>query len=296
MRSLLIFLFLFASLGAHAQIGPEQLFVRADTVLQGPAPTDTARNETNSFLEEFYRNYATDFAYFRIPDSGSETASLPDFRHRTVRPAWHLLLLATLGILAAVIVRFFRKDLRDLFEGFFTNRLINQTIREPGMLISPMAILLLILGSLALGALLYFIVPPERLPVAYHGPERFFFFVGLTVAYFLGRVAILKLTAFIFGLKEYVNSYLYILITTTGTLSFVVLVLLLMRLLAPPSLIALSVQAMQIVLLFFFVYQYTRGIWYLVSTFEFPKIYLILYLCGFEICPLLILGMGLFKS
>lgn len=298
MRLVLIQLLLFVSQTVWSQAGPQQLFVFPDTALQGPAPTDTTRNAVNGFLRDFYRDYPTDFEYFHIPSDPLSGHAAPglDFRHRKVRPGWQLLMLASLWILAALLVRFFRKDLRDLFEGFVTNRLINQTIREPGMLNSPAALLLLLLGGLSFGALLYFIVPSEQAPVPYKGPELYGFFAGLTILYFLTRVFLLRLTGFIFGLKEFVNSYLYILYTATGTASFLIPILVLARLLGPPALAGLSIPAMQIVFLLFFVYQYSRGIWYLVSTFQFPKIYLILYLCGFEICPLLILGMGLFNS
>ncbi|MFS8616894.1 MAG: DUF4271 domain-containing protein [Solitalea sp.] len=298
MRLVLIHLLLLVSQTVWSQTGPQQLFVLPDTVLQGPAPTDTTRNAVNGFLRDFYRDYPTDFDYFRIPSDPLSSYAAPglDFRHRKVRPGWQLLMLASLWILTALLVRFFRKDLRDLFEGFVTNRLINQTIREPGMLNSQAALLILLLGGLSFGALLYFIVPSEQSPVPYKGPELYLFFAGLAILYFLTRVFLLRLTGFIFGPKEFVNSYLYILYTATGTASFLIPILVLARLLGPPALAGLSILAMQIVFLLFFVYQYARGIWYLVSTFQFPKIYLILYLCGFEICPLLILGMGLFNS
>ncbi|WP_243699139.1 DUF4271 domain-containing protein [Anseongella ginsenosidimutans] len=298
MRIALIFLLLCSLQPALSQTGPRHIYVKPDTLLQGPAPTDTAKNAVNSFLREFYRDYYTDFDRLRIPGSLPEERVIPnlDFRQREVRPAWQLLVLGALAMLAAILVRFFRRDLRDMFEGFISNRLINQAIREPGMLNTPAAFVLLLFGGLSIGALLYFIIPPEMLLFPYRGPELYFLFSGLTVLVYLARIFLLRMTGFIFGLREFVNSYLYILYTATGTISFLVLFFVLTRLLAPPSLAELAVPGMQLIFLLFFVYQYTRGIWYLVNTFQFPKIYLILYLCAFEICPLLILGMGLFNS
>lgn len=297
MRIALVSFLLFFTQSAWSQGGP-QLYVKADTVLQGPAPTDTSRNAENTFLQDFYSNYPSDLERLRVPYAPPEARVAPDldFRLRKVRPAWQLLILAALSILAAILVRFFRKDLRDMFEGFVSNRLINQTIREPGMLNTPMAFMLLILGGLSIGALLYFILPHAQLPFPYRGPELYLFLSGLTVLVYLMRIFLLKMTAFIFGLREFVNSYLYVLYTATGTISFLILLLLFARLLAPPFLAELAIPALQLIFLLFFVYQYTRGVWYLVYTFQFPKIYLILYLCAFEICPLLILGMGLFNS
>lgn len=295
--ALIIFLFCLPQ-AARPQAHRPQLQVNPDTVLHGPSPTDTARNAVNQFLKAFYSNYPTDFNQFTIPDGRRENRLVPDldFRPRPVRDAWQLLVLGVLTVIAAVMVRFFRKDLRDLLEGFISNRLINQTVREPGLLNGPMTLLLLFLGSLSIGALLYFIIPQELLPFSYTGPARYLLLSGLTLLVYLLRVLLLKMTGFIFGLREFVNSYLYVLYTATGTVSLLILLFLLTRLLGPPPLAALMIPAMQATFLFFFVYQYTRGIWYLVNTFQFPKIYLILYLCAFEICPLLILGMGLFNS
>lgn len=295
--ALIIFLFCLP-LAARPQAHRPQLQVNPDTLLQGPSPTDTARNAVNQFLKAFYSDYPTDFDQFTIPDGRRENRLVPDldFRTRPVRDGWQLLVLGVLTVIAAVMVRFFRKDLRDLLEGFISNRLINQTIREPGLLNTPVTLLLLILGSLSIGALLYFIIPQELLPFSSTGPERYLLLSGLTLLVYLLRVLLLKMTGFIFGLRDFVNSYLYVLYTATGTVSLLILLFLLTRLLGPPALAALMIPAMQATFLFFFVYQYTRGIWYLVNTFQFPKIYLILYLCAFEICPLLILGMGLFNS
>lgn len=297
-RIALIFLLLCFLQPAWPQTRPQHSYVKPDTLLQGPAPTDTSKNAANSFLQEFYQDYYTNFDQLRIPGSLPEERVVPDldFRRREVRPAWQLLVLGILVMMAAILARFFRRDLRDLFEGFISNRLINQTIREPGMLNTPAAFMLLLFGGLSIGALLYFIIPPEILLFPYRGPELYFLLSGLTVLVYLARIFLLRTAGFIFGLKEFVNSYLYILYTATGTISFLILFFVLTRLLAPPALAELAIPGMQLIFLLFFVYQYTRGIWYLVNTFQFPKIYLILYLCAFEICPLLILGMGLFNS
>src|SRR5690606_33776885 len=84
MRLVLIHLLLLVSQTVWSQTGPQQLFVLPDTVLQGPAPTDTTRNAVNGFLRDFYRDYPTDFDYFRIPSDPLSSYAAPglDFRHR----------------------------------------------------------------------------------------------------------------------------------------------------------------------------------------------------------------------
>jgi hypothetical protein len=52
-----------------------------------------------------------------------------------------------------------------------------------------------------------------------------------------------------------------------------------------PSLIAFSV----ILILLVFLIQYVRSTLNLISNFTFPKIYLFVYLCALEICPVLIM-------
>ncbi|HEY9561849.1 MAG TPA: DUF4271 domain-containing protein [Anseongella sp.] len=295
--------FLFAAMvcmpqTAWSQARSQAQTMESDQVIKGPSPADTSRNAMNEFLNEFYSNYPTDFDSFIIPDSRREDRVVPDldFRIRPVREAWLLLVLSLLVVTAAFMARFFRKDLKDLLEGFFSNRLINQTIREPGLLNTPVTLLLLFLGSFSIGALLYIIIPSELLPPEFNSPQRYLLLSGMTLSVYLLRVFLLKMAGFVFGLREFVNSYLYVLYTATGMTSFLILIFLLTRLLGPPFLADLMVPALQATFLFFFVYQYTRGIWYLINTFQFPKFYLILYLCAFEICPLLILGMGLFNS
>lgn len=299
LRFILVPFFLILAQSAWSQARPPVLYVRADTVLQGPPPTDTSRSNVNAFVKEFYEtNYPTDLENIVLPLRRENTRSLPDldYHPRAAREAWPLAVLAILLVITAILVRFFRKELRDILEGFVSNRLINQTVREPGMLNTPAAFLLLILAGLSIGGLLYFIIPGRLLPFPYRGPELYLLLSGISVLVYVLRIFLLKITGFIFGLREFVNSYLYILYTATGTVSLMIIIFLLFRLLGPPILAEMAIPAMQAIFLFFFVYQYTRGIWYLVITFQFPKIYLILYLCAFEICPLLILGMGLFNS
>src|SRR5690606_32542535 len=143
-----------------------------------------------------------------------------------------------------------------------------------GLLNTPMTLLLLLLGSFSIGALLYIIIPPQMIPFDKNGPQRYLLLSGLTLTIYLLRIFLLKMTGFVFSLREFVNSYLYILYTATGMASLLILIFLLTRLLAPPPLADMMVPALQATFLLFFVYQYARGIWYLVSTFQFPKIYL----------------------
>src|SRR3546814_11429296 len=82
----------------------------------------------------------------------------------------------------------------------------------------------------------------------------------MTLSVYLLRVFLLKMAGFVFGLREFVNSYLYVLYTATGMTSFLILIFLLTRLLGPPFLADLMVPALQATFLFFFVYQYTSGI------------------------------------
>src|SRR3546814_15029558 len=104
------------------------------------------------------------------------------------------------------MARFFRKDLKDLLEGFFSNWLIIQTIREPGLLNTPVTLLLLFLGSFSIGALLYIIIPSELLPPEFNSPQRYLLLSGMTLSVYLLRVFLLKMAGFVFGLREFVNS------------------------------------------------------------------------------------------
>src|SRR3546814_11971983 len=100
------------------------------------------------------------------------------------------------------MARFFRKDLKDLLEGFFSNWLIIQTIREPGLLNTPVTLLLLFLGSFSIGALLYIIIPSELLPPEFNSPQRYLLLSGMTLSVYLLRVFLLKMAGFAFGLRE----------------------------------------------------------------------------------------------
>src|SRR3546814_14404207 len=104
------------------------------------------------------------------------------------------------------MARFFRKDLKELLEGFFSNRLINQTIREPGLLNTPVTLLLLFLGSFSIGALLYIIIPSELLPPEFNSPQRYLLLSGLTLSVYLLRVFLLQMAGFVFGLRGFVRS------------------------------------------------------------------------------------------
>src|SRR3546814_11754658 len=107
---------------AWSQARSQAQTMESDQVIKGPSPADTSRNAMNEFLNEFYSNYPTDFDSFIIPDSRREDLVVPDldFRHRPVRDAWLLLVLSLLVVTAALMARFFSKDLTDLLDGFFS--------------------------------------------------------------------------------------------------------------------------------------------------------------------------------
>lgn len=275
-------------------VTPEKpaLFVRTDTVLKGPSPLDTSKNTENKFLSDFYDTHfptnlkaVTDWKTWGVHNRETDL----DYRIRQVRDSWPLTVMIITLFFAAIILRYYRKDVILLFRNLVNLRPKTQNLRDQQILHIPAFLILLILFGLVSGLTAYLGLQGENLSIPYRGAELLLLLSGLSVLLYLLKVALLKAAAFIFRIQEIVQSCLDIFHMMILGFSCFTLPVLILYVLGPPQLSTPMLYLLITVSVFFLAYLYGRTIFHTLSSFQFPKIYLITYLCAFEICPILIL-------
>jgi hypothetical protein len=202
---------------------------------------------------------------------------------------WPLFILVALVALLTLYKNVFRNQLWLIIRSFYSNRALTQLNKEEKPTSSWALISLFILLSFTSGLFIFYLFFNQQLNSGLQSFKTYLNISLLLMLFFLLKVIFLNLFGFLFELmqpcKEYVTSlymtfynisllYLPLVIIVTLQPNFDHDVLKLIGIILIPSL---------------FIIQFIRMLVGFMSQYKFSKLYLFLYLCAFEICPILIL-------
>jgi hypothetical protein len=128
-----------------------------------------------------------------------------------------------------------------------------------------------------------------QLTYPFEGFELFLFLTALVIGLFTFKIIVLRVLGFLFDVKRLVREYVSVLYLSYFNAAILFL----------PVVIAFSLTSSLyagiysyigiVMLLGIFVVQFLRAGANILSNYKFPKVYLIIYLCALEFCPLIIL-------
>ena len=202
---------------------------------------------------------------------------------------WVLSFIAFMLLVFAILKRYFSKPLFTMVHAFFSNRVLNNLYKEDNLFTSWPFLLLFIQFGFTIGMFFYLVT--QYYQVSY-GVSGFQFFlttsIFIIILYTL-KVLLLKLLGHIFNIQKPVHEYIIILY-----LSYFNLSLLFIPLVVAFALTSLKYGLNYIIISLFiagiiFTFQVFRAGINILSHYRFSKVYLFLYFCALEICPILIL-------
>ncbi len=243
---------------------------------------------TNLFLAQILKEHAYNGDNFLVMPK--KTRSIVREGHpRQTRDRGIILIIIGLVTYGALLNRAVSKDITNVMASFYSKRILSQVSKEDGLLSSWAFIGLFLLFGLTFGLFLYQISSYYEIFYRISGFQLFVALSLMIIAIFVVKLLLLKFIGFIFNISKVVSEYITTLYLTYFNITFVFLpVTLCFSLLAAayiPYILILALITVGVI----FIWQYLRSSVNIISTFQFPKFYLFIYLCALEICPILIL-------
>lgn len=308
--SFLIFVFLFCG-AIKAQQGSQQpsavaqvlvtdnAIVFSDTVVVNTVDTLTPKilkrrdSITNAlWLDSLNKGYGFDvFSLKKLMYTGGQTEKVI-YQEGTLlekRKVWIIAVIGVLLLVFSVLNSAFGKQLGAVVQSFYSNRALANLNKEDNLITSWSFLLLFIQFGFVIGLFLYLITQYKMLPGTKSG-FGFYFSISIgVIVLFLMKILVLRFLGFVFKIQKPVHQYISILYLSYFNASLLFFPLVIAFALTPLKYGSWYVVFGFFILLIIFSLQFLRAAINVLSQYSFPKLYLILYLCTLEICPILIL-------
>lgn len=247
---------------------------------------DSLRN--NQFLDSMLKtNVYHGYGFLKQP--GQVKSMLREGSTRRTRDKWVVVIIVSLLVYMALLNRAMSKDIKNVLQSFYNNRILSQVSKEENLLNSWTFLGLFVLFGFTFGLFLYQLTAYYEVFYSISGVQLFGSFALLIIVLFAVKLLVLRFLGFVFKVNRLVGEYISILYLTYFNITFVFLpVSLCFSLLAAQYIPYILVLALVLVVVIF-VWQYLRSSVNIISNFRFHKFYLFIYLCALEICPILIL-------
>jgi cation transport ATPase len=210
-------------------------------------------------------------------------------KERTLRPQWIIAVIIFLLIYTGLLNLFMGKDIYGVLQAFYSKRAFASINNEDSLLSSWAFIALFSLFGFTIGLYLYQLIVYKQLSFATTGFQLFFTLSVIVIVLFVLKILTLQAIGFVFDIGRLVKEYISVLYLTYFNLAFIFLPLVicfgLLSTNFKPYLLLISYALIALI----FAIQYLRSTINIISKFRFHKIYLFIYLCALEICPILIL-------
>ncbi|QEK53008.1 DUF4271 domain-containing protein [Pedobacter aquae] len=203
--------------------------------------------------------------------------------------SWVLFAMLFLLLLFALLRMIFNKEMGTVFYAFYDNRVLAQINKEDNIFTSWFFLFSYILYALIIGMFFYLFIIRYGRGFSFTGFPLF-----LSIAFYLGlflglKILLLRFLGFVFQVRKLVREYVNVIYLTFFNVAilFIPLTITLILTVFKESnwILAIAAAFVGIIL----VLQFARVAVQILSNYRLSKFYLFLYLCTFEICPVLII-------
>jgi hypothetical protein len=248
-------------------------------------------NRANQFVDSLIDSYTVKGFHFEGWAIGfkKKTNRQNEGRLKPHGEGWVIVVTFSLLFFLGLIKFVFPKEFSLLFEAFYNNRVLGQLNKEDNILGSWPFIFMLLLFGFSVGLFLYLAGKYLLLKYIYDGFKWYLILSAIIVGLFIFKILMLLLIAFFFEIEKLIKEYISILYLSYFNTVLVLIPLVIALCLAPARFSVFYIYSTTIILGLIFLFQFLRAGINILTSYRFPKVYLILYLCALEICPLLIL-------
>lgn len=207
-----------------------------------------------------------------------------------VTETWLIFLFIGVLLLFGVLQIGFRKRIKLIFEAFLSNRFVDQLAREERASGSPSNLILVVIYIINLSLLVSFMF--SRFSDDFDNISNGLFFLaisGLIIAFMLFKWLSTAFIGWLFDYEELAIDLLFQRFLVHGVLGFVLFPVTLF-IGFHPALTSWFIYLGFLILLVFFITRLIRLVYRTITIRSFPFKYIILYICGLEILPVLVLS------
>jgi len=203
--------------------------------------------------------------------------------------SWVLVVILCLVLGFAVLRIAYRNDINMLMNAFFDHRFLAQQTSAGGFFTSWPFMLLFVLFGFTIGMYLYLIGSYLQLSYAFSGVQWYVILSLLIMGLLILKVYVLRFLGFVLIVQKAVRVYTSILFLSYFHAALLFLPLIVAFSLSSSAYAVLFIYAGMAIALFITVFQAIRGAIHVLSHYPFSKLYLFIYFCALEICPMLVL-------
>jgi hypothetical protein len=202
---------------------------------------------------------------------------------------WVLVVILCLVLGFAVLRIAFSKYISMVMNAFFDHRFLAQQTSAGVFFTSWPFMLLFVLFGFTIGMYLYLIGSYLQLSYAFGGVEWYVILSLLIMGLLILKVYVLRFLGYVLLVQKAVRVYTSILFLSYFHAALLFLPLFVAFSLSSSAHAVLFIYAGMAIALFITVFQAIRGAIHVLSHYRFSKLYLFIYFCALEICPLLVL-------
>lgn len=202
---------------------------------------------------------------------------------------WVLAVLAFLLIVFAIVKQTFSKQLGSIVQSFFSNRALSNLNKEDNLFTSWPFLLLFIQFGFTIGMFFYLVAKNQDKSLVANGFQSYLTISIIIVILYILKILILRILGFVFNVQKPINEYVSILYLSYFNSSLLFIPLVVAFALSPVKHSNFYIVIALVLVCVIFVFQFIRAGINILSHYRFSKVYLILYFCTLEICPILIL-------
>ena len=203
--------------------------------------------------------------------------------------SWVLVVILCLVLGFAVLRIAYRNDINMLMNAFFDHRFLAQQTSAGGFFTSWPFMLLFVLFGFTICMYLYLIGSYLQLSYAFSGVQWYVILSLLIMGLLILKVYVLRFLGFVLMVQKAVRVYTSILFLSYFHAALLFLPLIVAFSLSSSAYAVLFIYAGMAIALFITVFQAIRGAIHVLSHYPFSKLYLFIYFCALEICPMLVL-------
>lgn len=200
--------------------------------------------------------------------------------------AWGLGLIGGLLVLFSLLRLSVSRQLYTIVQAFFNNRVLGNLNKEENLFTSWPFIMLFVVFGFIIGMFYYLVSQYYQLA----GGFQYYLSIsaGIILLYF-GKIVLLKFIGFLLNIGKVINEYVTILFLCYFIAGLMFLPLVVAFVLSPLKYGVYYIITSYIILILIGLIQFIRAGVNILSANRFPLLYLFLYFCALEICPILIL-------
>jgi Domain of unknown function (DUF4271) len=202
---------------------------------------------------------------------------------------WVIAFIAFLLVLFAALKQNFSKQLIAIIQSFFSNRALSNLNKEDNLFTSWPFLLLFIQFGFIVGMFFYLVAKNQNGGFVTNGIQSYLSISVIIIVLYVLKILLLRLLGVIFNVQKPVNEYVSILYLSYFNCSLLFTPLVVAFAITPLKHTNIYIYIAIILVSIIFVFQFIRAGVNILSHYRFSKVYLFLYFCTLEICPILIL-------